>query len=488
MNINNFIDKTIKMFKNSKYNELINFMYENINFILNNFDDFLLHLNNHKLNLLLNSSYKIEKISLSKDPNGSLFNMYSIFQVIILKLVTNISSNNLYEKNEIKEPINNIKYELIIANDELKVKLFLLYLLVFYLESKIRNKLFNIEINDNKTFVGIDYEFNNRIIALMQLNFERLSSNKEETTSHIFIINPGEFKKNDKDILIKYLMTNKSIYKILHGCDSLDLPYMYDILFENNTEYINDFTSTVFDTRFFCEYYKLTIDIDKKCSIYDALLFFEVIDEKKFNELNQTHDYMGPVQDISWNINKMSSYHIKYALYDVLFLKYFLLKLFKMPYKNTPNFFKSYLLIAPITRFIFTEKKDLLKILLQSKLNIDPINNYHIKLNGTNHTLISIYNNIIKDLFIKEWSLVINNILMVNYFRTGLSIIFKNIIYFLIIKKFKVYEKKNMLFINDFNLNHIYNKLDENKHMGLFKIFLTDFQNTCKIKLLNIYK
>ena len=111
---------------------------------------------------------------------------------------------------------------------------------------------------------------------------------------------------------------------------------------------------------------------------------------------------MGPVQDISWNINKMSSFHVKYALYDVLFLKFFLLNLFKLSYKNTKNYFISYSLLAPITRFIFLEKKEVSKVLIESKSKIDPIHNYHIKLNGSNHTLISIYNEIIKDLFIKD--------------------------------------------------------------------------------------
>ena len=358
---------------------------------------------------------------------------------------------------------------------------------MFHIESTIRSKIFDMDINDNKTFVGIDYEFNNRVIALMQLNFERLSSDSEETTSHIFIVNPGEFNQENKEYLIKFLMTNQSIYKILHGCDSLDLPFMYDILFENNKDYIYEFTKNVYDTRFFCEYYKLTINEDKKCSIYDALLYFEVINKEKFEDLNKVHDYMGPVQDISWNINKMSSYHVKYALYDVLFLKFFLLNLFKIPYRNTINYFKSYSLLAPITRFIFLEKKEVSTILIVSKSKIDPIHNYHIKLNGSNYTLISIYNEIIKDLFVKEWGLMTNNILMVNYFRTGLSILFKNIIYFIVKNKYKVFQKKNIVFDDKFDLNHIYEELDKHKIFNLLIIFLKSFQNTSENKLKSLF-
>ena len=484
MNVNNFIDKTIKMFEKKKFSDLINFLYENINFIINNFSKILPNINNFKYDLLLNSSNNLKKINMS---NNDSFNLCSHFQIIILKLVTIMNSDIYYEKNEINLKNNNIKYELLVSNEEDKVKLFILYLLMFHIESTLRVKIFDTELNDNKPFVGIDYEFNNRIIALMQLNFERLSSDKKETTSHIFIVNPGEFSQQNKEYLIKFLMTNNSIYKILHGCDSLDLPFMYDILFENNKEYISDFTKNVYDTRFFCEYYKLTINEDKKCSIYDALLFFEVINKNKYDELNKIHDYMGPVQDVSWNINKMSSFHVKYALYDVLFLKFFLLNLFKIPYKNTNNYFKSYSLLAPITRFIFLEKKEVSTILIKSKLKIDPIHNYHIKLNGNNYTLISIYNDIIKDLFIKDWDLSINNILMVNYFRTGLSILFKNIIYFVIKNKHKVFQKKNIIFNDEFDLNHIYDELSKHKIFNLFIIFLNSFKKTCEININTLF-
>ena len=483
MNVNKFIDKTIKIFEKKNFSELINFLYENINFILNNFSNIIPNINNFKYELLNSSNNEFKKNS----SNNESFSLCVFFQIIVLKLVNLMKSDTYYEKNEINLKTSDIKYEIIISNEEIEVKLFILYLLMFHIESTTRSKIFDMDINDNKTFVGIDYEFNNRIIALMQLNFERLSSDSKETTSHIFIVNPGDFNQLNKEYLIKFLMTNQSIYKILHGCDSLDLPFMYDILFENNKDYIYDFTKNVYDTRFFCEYYKLTINEDKKCSIYDALLYFEVINKDKFEDLNKVHDYMGPVQDISWNINKMSSFHVKYALYDVLFLKFFLLNLFKLSYKNTKNYFKSYSLLAPITRFIFLEKKEVSKVLIESKSKIDPIHNYHIKLNGSNHTLISIYNEIIKDLFIKDWGMLSNNILMVNYFRTGLSILFKNIIYFIIKNKYKILQKKNIIFNDDYNLDHIYNELEKHKIFNLLVIFLKSFQNTTETKLDSLF-
>ena len=143
-------------------------------------------------------------------------------------------------------------------------------------------------------------------------------------------------------------MRNKCSFKILHGCDSLDLPYMYDILFKGDKDTIFDFTSRIIDTRFLCEYYRASIEDEKKCSIYDALLYFETINMQKFEYLNNTHDYMGPVQDISWNIHKMSSHHVKYALYDVLFLKHFLSNIYSLANKNTPHIYKSYYLFIQV--------------------------------------------------------------------------------------------------------------------------------------------
>ena len=167
MNVNKFIDKTIKIFEKKKFSDLINFLYENINFILNNFGNIIPNINNFKYVLFNSSNTELNKNLYSNES----FSLCVFFQIIVLKLINLMKSDTYYEKDEINLKKSNIKYELIISNEEIKVKLFILYLLMFHIESTIRSKIFDMDINDNKTFVGIDYEFNNRVIALMQLNF-----------------------------------------------------------------------------------------------------------------------------------------------------------------------------------------------------------------------------------------------------------------------------------------------------------------------------
>ena len=79
--------------------------------------------------------------------------------------------------------------------------------------------LFNLLSNNkDRSYIGIDYEFRNREIALMQINFE------SEETRYICIVNPGKFDELQMKYLIE-LMINMKIEKIFHGADSLDIPY-----------------------------------------------------------------------------------------------------------------------------------------------------------------------------------------------------------------------------------------------------------------------
>ena len=59
---------------------------------------------------------------------------------------------------------------------------------------------------------------------------------------------------------------------------------------------------------------------------------------------------------------------------------------------------------------------------------------------------------------------------------------------YLVIKHFTLYEKKNMIYNQPFELNHIYDTLNENKYLNLFLLFINEFKLVCEQKILNIYK
>jgi hypothetical protein len=113
-------------------------------------------------------------------------------------------------------------------------------------------KIFIEKQNKNPTikhFIGCDFEFNrvqklSKDIALFQINLE-----DDTNEGTIFIFYPPELNKEDCTTLIK-LLTDPYIIKILHGGESLDIPYLLNQLLENDTELIKKFFDTEVNKEF----------------------------------------------------------------------------------------------------------------------------------------------------------------------------------------------------------------------------------------------
>lgn len=88
------------------------------------------------------------------------------------------------------------------------------------------------------------------------------------TSKFIFIFNPNELDGIQTDLIIKYMFISNTISKIVHGSDSLDIPYLFQDFFMNNNLYIYDFTKNVIDTRFLCEYSKITSNYEDKNVVF----------------------------------------------------------------------------------------------------------------------------------------------------------------------------------------------------------------------------
>jgi hypothetical protein len=422
--------------------------------------------NDNAINLIYNNIKKVKNILITDKEIFEKFN----------KTVVKILNNN--KSLKLTEQINNkdTDFIIIVGNDSTKRKLFIIYLLSFY--------LLNLNINiKERVHVGIDYEFNKQKIALMQINFGNI----------IWLINPVELdKQKDMPILIKYLMTNTNIYKILHGPDSLDIPYMYEIMFDNNKEVIEKFTRKLIDTRFLCEYFKLSIGPDKKCSIYDALKYFGTITPEKYDELNKIHDLMGPVQDVDWNIHTISSYHLKYALYDVLFLQQFLIDIYTKVLGETNYLVPSYKYVNHLIRFIYLERNGITNIIEDTKKETNPLHNYIIKHKNNNFTLITIFNKVMENFKIclndtcKNNYIDLNFLLSVGYIGKKFTVLLKKIVYNILKDNFTVYKSKKEVMDNKLDINLIWDKLDKNKYNYISKL-LHMFDEEAKKKILILY-
>jgi hypothetical protein len=329
-----------------------------------------------------------------------------------------------------------------------KIHLFVTFGMLFYLMNEISLKDKSIHL-----MIGLDFEFNERKIALIQCAF--FAENK----NYIFICDPNKISTDTINIMIETIFTS-NIYRIVHGSDSLDIPYIFEELFMKDSDKILKFTKTVIDTRYLCEYFKIVKETgDKKCSIYDAMLFFSTIDDKIHHRLTNINEIMGPVQDINWDIDRMDTYHLRYAAYDVYFLQFFLANMINRYYDDIKDRKDSIEYISPITRLVYLEKWDITKISAESKKIVDPMNNYYIRTKKGNLTLITIYNKLIENAFLEKLGIKITDILSINYYKSTLTYIFKRIIFFTIRVRFKVFINKNKWYGDRMTIDDIFGEL-----------------------------
>ena len=189
--------------------------------------------------------------------------------------------------------------------------------MIKYMEQYIQNS--NIKTHT----IGVDFEFNRvnnkRRIALCQINMEI----KDNNMAYIFMFYPPDIIKRSnltKSNIFTRLLTCTNIIKILHGGESLDIPYLFSEVFETNEE-IDNFCKNMFDTKTMCEYYNISNNlINNKCKIYELLHQMDVIDMKKYNELIENDKKMGNIWEINIDTKNMSQRVTMYCLYDVLYL------------------------------------------------------------------------------------------------------------------------------------------------------------------------
>lgn len=384
--------------------------------------------------------------------------------------------SRIYSKITITD--NGSEYNIIQVNSDHLIKLMLLYIIFYNYDAR--------SIKNKKLYTGVDFEFNQgRKIALCQVAFFPHRVNK-----FIWVFDPNSLDTQRTQYLIKYLFTSKWVHKILHGSDSLDVPYLFQELFMNNHTYIYSFVTNITDTRFLCEYFKNSINnIDKKCSIYDALLYFDTIDQQKYNELQNINKSMGPIQNQVWDVYNMNIYNLKYAAYDTLYLHRFYFDMLYRAKIKTPELYNSYQYIPLITRFIFLEKWDVSDLLNRIKSQVDPINNYLIKFDDKNITLTNIFTDVLKGLIIKSPDLTINvnDLLNINYFRSSLMLLFKMVIYSIITDNFIVYENKNKTYTEKISLEDIFDTL-KFIHLDKLRKLIRRFYNASIKKIDDIYK
>jgi len=389
------------------------------------------------LNCMMNENYIIDIIQKDNNLEDIIKFIYYIFHCYLIEK----NDMELFgDKEMIDDKFKNNKYIIFKTDTKEKLNIFLLFLRIFYLVDP-----------SNTNYLGIDFEFNTKIAALIQICFEGFKIIDDRTIySFIFIFDPNQLNKDDMNCLIKNYLINNKYLKLLHGAESLDVPYLFETILKNNKGYIKQFTKNYIDTRYLCEYYNREfLKNDNKCKIYYAILKLGVIDKNIFDKLIKNQDDMGPIYEIKININNINKNLLKYTLYDVLFLKSFFLKFI---YQNKNDINKVYFTVIPeITQFIMLEKKNITNFFLKYKVEIDKRNNNYTFINNKFFKLIDIFKNIVKSIALSKINLKF--LLDINYYRTYLLYIIKLLTYNFVIKNYTVFASKNVKVIKLLDIN-----------------------------------
>lgn len=331
-------------------------------------------------------------------------------------------------------------------------------------------------------YIGIDFEYTDNKIQLAQLNFEHAS----DLRSIIMIISPNELEPIMTENFITYIMCNKRIIKILHGADAKDLPYVYDHLLQGNPEKIIKFTKSMIDTRFLCEYYKLNKDeeIDNRCSIYNdekygsAVYYFGVISDQQQDKLAELLHSLPVPNEIQWYIKKLNTPQKYYAVYDVIYLKYFYYYIINKATRDEETDFGKKAIIMlykhilnELTEFIYLERHSITLLLKQCKEEVNPVNNFFVRKNEEVIKLIDIFNQISPNITIANPRVNIENITKVTYYKSPTLIIIKRLVYGIASKRCKIYKDKKSMWINVLENQFIFDFFNDNKFNYLSKIF-----------------
>ena len=347
---------------------------------------------------------------------------------------------------------------------------------------KLNNKIYKLTIGNNKNnlnrvfnildeylnkakkyqdnLVGIDFEFNNinnkRHIAMCQINLENTSND-----ANIIFFYPKDLNSNQMKSF-KRLLTTDKVTRILHGAESLDIPYLFDNILKKNSEQ-HLFGKNLIDTKYMCEYYHLKNNIiNERCKINYLIKQMNVMTLEQFDYLEKMEKKMGPIYNVIVDINKLNDLIILYTLTDVLYLPTLI--------KKFPNDIVYRKLIPEINHFniILKRKTNNFEDLFQS---ISKYNTNYLKYQNNEFTqiitLVEMYYNTLY--FINDEFNSFPYLIEINYFKKMFEVIIKFYLYNELVNNFEVWSSNTVMTNKQINLNEVSKLL--NKYETLNKYF-----------------
>jgi hypothetical protein len=390
---------------------------------------------------------------------------HELHSLIELKIKTSQQLNKY-----IRETINikdiNKKIEIYLVNNTELQSLFETFVSLFYLESCfIYNHGHIIKLKHKHCYLAIDLEFGSDKLkgktkqVLLQLHFEHFKN------SWIFIVDPNSFSDTFIKIFTKYVLENKYILKLFHGSETLDLPYINNHFCKHKDSFYK-FMNHTYDTVFICQYVKSYTNylVDSKtnsfggCSLYTALKDFNVIDEKQFNYLNELSNSMGKIQYVKWKINDMSDTQIKYAYYDVVYLRILYRNILRESKKKSVIYY-GVKIIPEIYRLNMFSKLLYTNIVENTKNNMDKINGCIVP-EDNNKQLVSYFDKLLLT-HVLENKFSIYSLTFVPYIKKTYIALLKQVIYTYLSKKYQLYINNKQKLNTIISYDHLFVELDK---------------------------
>jgi hypothetical protein len=384
----------------------------------------------------------------------------------VINELNKIKSDSIDIKNVSVYKKSNKTNIIILVNTKEKLKLFNDYVIFFYIDSFF---LYNY-YNKKHCYLSLDFEFDGKKVALLQLNFDNTYSN------YIFILNPNELTNDEKHIFRKYCLTNHFIIKIMHGSESMDLPYIVYDLLNNDILMIHKFIKSLIDTRFICEYLKFShkyyhnVDNDNKTSLYIAIHEAGVIDDDQYEKFLNLYKKMGPIQDIAWEIGNLGKAQLEYAYNDVVYLKYLYKAIFRLA-KEDKRMFEGLKYTIEFMRLVCLEKYGVTNIISKAKIESDAFNINMIYKQGKLTNIINIYDEVIIK-YVLQNNIDINTFFGITFIKKTCTTLFKYIIYDHLIKNRDVYKDKKNQNKQKLNSSLIYDEINRLKLKKLLELLL----------------
>jgi hypothetical protein len=353
-------------------------------------------------------------------------------------------------------------------------------------------------------YMGIDFEFNTKKVALMQVLFEIHKKNK--IIKKYYILYPPNLNETVSDYFKYNIMGNTKILKILHGAESLDIPYLIDDYFNLEIEPAIDFFTSMVDTRYLCEYLNLSNTKSNVCRIYDLLLDLNIITNEIKVKLESNEEKMGPIYEIFIDINKLTPELITYAIHDVVYINDMYFKLRDIIIKKNP---RDYYLLVDSIRFCYMERRNITNI-GDDLVIINKMNNYFYFINKANKKTEITLNKILtttnttinedktdyyyrismlktSDIIIKDYIDSFDTlrfVLNINYIKTNVINLLKTIVFVVILQNYKV--KASNTETIDYNLNNNYKDILDSLKIIEFNYLLELLNNFYEFTLIKL--